>query len=127
MKPQDDDTPEFHEFIAADYSELPPGVYAAPGTREEAQEFIDQIRKDFDLIDDSQMLRDLIDKMEERHGETFNTFFEVIIARFLDASGLKEITLNTENLFNDLTAGRGVIITAGPGTLTYRLGEKADD
>ena len=101
-------------------------IIGQPATGEEAAELVKQLQQDFDLIDDTQMLRELVEKMEQRHSEQFETFFEVVITRFLMATGLKEITLDTNNLFSELAAPRRLILTAAPGKLTYRLPENED-
>ena len=101
-------------------------IIGYPATREEALQVVALLQKEFDLIDDNQMLRELVEKMEQRHSEQFETFFEVVISRFLMAAELKQITFNTENLFAELAAPRRLKLTAGPGTLTYSLPEEEE-
>lgn len=106
---------------------LPLGVYAIVNTREEAQKLVDRLRLDFDLIDDSAMLRNLVEEMEKRHEEGFNAFFETILARFLEAVGRTEVTFNTEHMIAEMFAPSKLEVYSSPGHLTYRLREEKDD
>lgn len=98
-----------------------------PATREEAQKLVARLQRDFDLIDDATMLRNLVEEMEARHEDGFNAFFETILARFLEAVGRTEVTFNTEHMMAEMFAPSRLDCFVGPGTLSYRLREKNND
>lgn len=102
-------------------------TYPKPKTREGAQELVNQLRLDFDLIDDSAMLRNLVEEMEKRHEDGFNAFFETILARFLESVGKTEVTFNTEHMIAEMFAPSKLEVFSSPGHLTYRLREEKND
>lgn len=98
------------------------GWSSAPQSRDEAATWVAMLQEKFDLIDQNVVLRDLIERMEERHGSEFNAFFEAVIALVLESAGLKSVTLRSEKLFTDCLT---LVITEAPGTLTYSLPEES--
>lgn len=102
-------------------------TYPKPKDRTGAEELVRQLRLDFDLIDDSAMMRTLVEEMEKRHEDGFNAFFETILARFLEAVGQTEVTFNTEHMIAEMFAPSRLEVFSSPGHLTYRLREESDD
>jgi len=102
-------------------------TYPKPKTRDDAQELVSKLRLDFDLIDDSAMLRELVEEMEKRHEEGFNAFFETILARFMEAVGRTEVTFDTKHMIAEMFAPSKLEVFSSPGHLTYRLREESDD
>lgn len=98
------------------------GWSSAPQSREEAKSWVAMLQEKFDLIDENAQLRELIEQMEERHGDTFNAFFETILKRVMLSSGATELTLDTNNLLPELLDGAGALqVSEAPGKLIYRL------
>lgn len=103
------------------------GWSCAPQTSEEASGWIDKLREKFDLVDDNQQLRQLMDLMEERHGEEFNRFFEVTIRQVMLSLGINQLRLSTSGMFDSFTTGPRLVVKEDPGYLTYELVEEVTD
>lgn len=101
------------------------GWDSSPQSAEEAKAWIAKLNEKFDLVDDAAIGRLLMEKMEERHGDDFNYFFEAIMLRVLMATGLKRIDFDLPDLFAELagknTTGHSVEIVESVGQLSYIL------
>lgn len=105
-----------------------PKEMAAPYTREEAEKCVAMLQEKFDLVDQNVVLRDLIEKMEERHGEQFNAFFERVIAAFLKAASLKSVTINASDVLRDMADAPDLDVGEDRfGGITYSLKGAADE
>lgn len=106
------------------------GVSTRPMDAEEAGIWVGFLQSQFDLHNENNMLRGVMDAMEERHGDQFNAFFESIMLRVLIATGLPSISLDTAALFQQVagkdTTGHYVEIVEAPGQLTYVLRQSGD-
>lgn len=95
-----------------------------------AREQIKRLQEQFDLLDEAAMYRDLIDKMEERHGEDFNAFLNALVMRFLMSTGLPSVTFSLSDLLQQVagqnTTGHYLDIIEAPGKLTYVLRQEGD-
>jgi hypothetical protein len=95
-------------------------------SRESAQELVKVLQKKYDLIDDNAILRELMDKMEERHGEEFNAFFEATLRQIMIGSGMTELHLDTAGIMQTLIIGGTLVMTEAPGKIIYRLAGEND-
>lgn len=94
--------------------------------REEAQEFVAFLQKRYDLVDDNAVLRQLMEKMEERHGEEFNAFFEATVRQIMIGSGMTELRIDTGAVLLTLAQSAPMRVSEAPGFLIYELVEDAD-
>ncbi|QJI52283.1 hypothetical protein [Cronobacter phage JC01] len=95
-------------------------------TREKAQAEVERLQKQWDLLDENELLRALMDKMEERHGEEFNAFFEATVRQIMIGNGMTELRINTAEVLKTLVESRPMRITEVPGFLVYELVEDND-
>lgn len=102
------------------------GWSCAPQSREEAQAWVELLQKKYDLLDDNAILRDLMEKMEERHGEEFNAFFEATISAIMEAMNLDELRVSTSAVIYNAAITSGLVCSEEPGALVYRRVTPAD-
>lgn len=95
-------------------------------TREDAIEAVKQLQEAWDLVDDNAMLRQLMDKMEERHGEEFNAFFEATVRQIMLGSGMTELRIDTSGVLLSLASAAPMRVREVPGFLIYELVEEGD-
>lgn len=88
--------------------------------RASAQSLVDLLQKKYDLLDDNAILRDLMEKMEERHGEEFNAFFEATISAIMEAMNLDELRVSTAAVIYNAAITSGLVCSEEPGALVYR-------
>lgn len=94
--------------------------------RASAQTLVDLLQKKYDLLDDNAILRDLMEKMEERHGEEFNAFFEATISAIMEAMNLDELRVSTAAVIYNAAISSGLVCSEEPGALVYRRVTPAD-
>lgn len=75
---------------------------------------------------DNDTLRLLIERMEERHGEEFNAFFEATIRQVMIGSGMTELRIDTNALQTTILQGGSVHVREVPGFLIYELVEDSN-
>lgn len=103
------------------------GWSCAPQTREEAAMMVSHMQKKFDLVDDNAVLKGLMDKMEDRHGEEFNSFYEATIRQILRGSGMTEVRIDTAAVLRTLAEDPTPLhVTEIPGYLVYSLVEDVE-
>ncbi|WPK30415.1 hypothetical protein SLP22_0063 [Salmonella phage BAU.Micro_SLP-22] len=118
-------------------TQMPPAIaapYGKPGlqvnrtieTREDAIAAVKELQEKWDLIDDNAILRDLMEKMEERHGEEFNAFFEATISAIMEAMNLDELRVSTAAVIYNAAITSGLVCSEEPGALVYRRVTPAD-
>lgn len=95
-------------------------------TREDAIAAVKELQEKWDLIDDNTVLRQLMDKMEERHGEEFNAFFAATIRQIMVGSGMTELRIDTSAVLLTLAQSAPLRVREAPGYLIYELVEDAD-
>lgn len=132
--------PQSHEeamALAALFFEAFPAEEAAPELfvnvegikvedRESAQKLVELLQKKYDLVDDNAMLRQVMDKMEERHGEEFDAFFGATIRQVMIGSGMTELQIDTAAVMQTLILGGTLVCTEAPGKLIYHLAGEND-
>lgn len=97
-----------------------------PQSREEAAAWVKMLQQEFDLIDDVQVAETLMGKMEERHGEEFNAFFEASVRQVMLAAGLQQVKINTSDILLTLATGTQMRVREEPGFLIYEMVEDND-
>ena len=97
-----------------------------PQSREEAAAWVKMLQQEFDLIDDVQVAETLMGKMEERHGEEFNAFFEASVRQVMLAAGIQQVKINTSDILLTLAAGARMRVREEPGFLIYEMLEDND-
>lgn len=96
--------------------------------RESAQALVQELREKFDLLDDEATMRLLLDRMEERHGEEFNHFFEATIRQIMMSSGMSELRISTSAVLHTLASEpTPLVVREVPGFLVYTLVEDVPD
>lgn len=125
---QHDTTSQQVESLAQ--SDIPQPVVNVEGIkvtdRASAQALVDLLQKKYDLLDDNAILRDLMEKMEERHGEEFNAFFEATISAIMEAMNLDELRVSTAAVIYNAALTSGLVCSEEPGALVYRRVTPAD-
>lgn len=94
--------------------------------RESAQRLITLLQQKYDLIDDTAIQQSLMEKMEERHGEEFNAFFEATVRQVMLAAGLQQVKIDTSAILLSLAQGNPMRVREEPGFLIYELVEDND-
>lgn len=112
--------------IAAPYGEQRMQVNRTIETREDAIAAVKELQEKWDLIDDNAILRDLMEKMEERHGEEFNAFFDATISAIMEAMNLDELRVSTAAVIYNAAITSGLVCSEEPGALVYRRVTPAD-
>lgn len=103
------------------------GWSCAPQSREEAQAWVELLQQKFDLVDDNTVLRDLMNKMEERHGNEFNAFFETTIKQIMRSNNLTEVKIDTGKVLLSLAMDPApLVVSEIPGYLVYRIAEDGE-
>lgn len=94
-------------------------------TRDDVVNLTPALAQAFDVYSESQQLRDIIDRMEQRHQDTLNQFLNAVLWQVLVDNNLPEIVIDTDHLA--LGQPAPLDINEAPGVLVYRLPEKNDD
>lgn len=110
-------------FKAFDYKRDLNSVIGAIDTREKAQAEVERLQKQWDLLDENDLLRRLMEKMEERHGEEFNAFFEATIRQVMIGSGMNKVMISTSGVLQTLAGAPAMRVSEVPGFLVYELVE----
>lgn len=97
------------------------------GTRDDAIAAVKDLQEKWDLIDDNAVLRSLMEKMEERHGEEFNAFFEATVRQVMLAAGLQQVKIDTSSILLTLAHGTPMRVREEPGFLVYELVDDVKD
>jgi len=123
---------EMPKAIAAPYgtsaeSQFYEAVKGIIDTREKAQVMVAELQAKWDLIDENAQLRLLMEKMEERHGDEFNAFFEATLRQVMIGSGMTELRINTGAVLQTLVESRPMRVREVPGFLIYELVEDVPD
>lgn len=124
---------EMPEAIAAPYGGTPERQFcekvqgAVIDTREKAIAYIAELQRKWDLVDENEQLKLLMEKMEERHGDEFNAFFEATIRQVMVGSGMTEVRINTAEVLKTLVESKAVRVREVPGFLIYELAEDVPD
>lgn len=95
-------------------------------TREDAIAAVKELQEKWDLVDDNAVLKQLMEKMEERHGEEFNAFFEATIRQVMVGTGLSQVKIDTSAVLLTLAQAAPVRVREEPGFLVYELVEDVD-
>lgn len=95
-------------------------------TREDAIAAVKELQEKWDLIDDNTVMQSLMEKMEERHGEEFNAFFEATVRQVMLATGLQQVKIDTSAILLSLAQGNPMRVREEPGFLIYELVEDND-
>lgn len=95
-------------------------------TREDAIAAVKELQEKWDLIDDVAVAETLMGKMEERHGEEFNAFFEATVRQVMMAAGLQQVKIDTSAILHTLATGQQMRVREEPGFLIYELVEDND-
>lgn len=136
LHPEPDNTAEQVEALARK-TQMPPAIAAPYGkhalqvnrtieTREDAIAAVKELQEKWDLIDDVQVAETLMGKMEERHGEEFNAFFEASVRQVMLAAGLQQVKINTSDILLTLASGTRMRVREEPGFLIYEMVEDND-
>lgn len=96
-------------------------------TREDAIAAVKELQEKWDLIDDNTVMQSLMEKMEERHGEEFNAFFEATVRQVMLATGLQQVKIDTSAILLSLAQGNPMRVREEPGFLIYELVEEVKD
>ena len=96
-------------------------------TREDAIAAVKELQEKWDLIDDVAVAETLMGKMEERHGEEFNAFFEATVRQVMMAAGLQQVKIDTSAILHTLATGQQMRVREEPGFLIYELVEDVKD
>lgn len=96
-------------------------------SREKAQAAVAELQQAWDLVDENEQLKLLMEKMEERHGDEFNAFFEATIRQVMVGSGMTEVRINTAEVLKTLVESKAVRVREVPGFLIYELAEDVPD
>lgn len=131
-----DNTAEQVESLARK-TQMPPAIAAPYGkqalqvnrtieTREDAIAAVKELQEKWDLIDDVKVAETLMGKMEERHGEEFNAFFEASVRQVMLAAGLQQVKINTSDILLTLASGTQMRVREEPGFLIYEMVEDND-
>lgn len=94
--------------------------------RASAQKLVEVLQKKWDLIDNAAVHESLMEKMEERHGEEFNAFFEATVRQVMLATGLQQVKIDTSAILLSLAQGNPMRVREEPGFLIYELVEDND-
>jgi hypothetical protein len=94
--------------------------------RASAQKLVEVLQRKWDLINDKAVMESLMERMEERHGEEFNAFFEATVRQVMLASGLQQVKINTSDILLTLANGTAMRVREEPGFLIYELVEDND-
>lgn len=94
--------------------------------RASAQKLVEVLQRKWDLIDQQQVMQSLMEKMEERHGEEFNAFFEATVRQVMLATGLQQVKIDTSAILLSLAQGNPMRVREEPGFLIYELVEDND-
>jgi hypothetical protein len=112
--------------IAAPYGKKALQVNRTIETREDAIAAVKELQEKWDLIDDVKVAETLMGKMEERHGEEFNAFFEASVRQVMLAAGLQQVKINTSDILLTLATGTQMRVREEPGFLIYEMVEDND-
>jgi hypothetical protein len=112
--------------IAAPYGKQALQVNRTIETREDAIAAVKELQEKWDLIDDVKVAETLMGKMEERHGEEFNAFFEASVRQVMLAAGLQQVKINTSDILLTLATGTQMRVREEPGFLIYEMVEDND-
>lgn len=104
----------------------PTMLHRVVNSREEAIATVKELQEKWDLIDDNTVLRQLMEKMEERHGEEFNAFFAATIRQIMIGSGMTELRIDTNAVLLTLAQSAPLRVREAPGYLIYELVEDVD-
>lgn len=91
--------------------------------REDAKAIVAMLQAHFDLNDKAVQLGQLLEAMEDRHGETLDAFLKVMMRKAMVDNGLTEIVLNTSHLFSPTENIELELDASQTGKLIYRLPE----
>lgn len=94
--------------------------------RASAQKLVEVLQRKWDLIDQQQVMQSLMEKMEERHGEEFNAFFEATVRQVMLATGLQQVKIDTSAILLSMAQGNPMRVREEPGFLIYELVEDND-
>lgn len=136
LHPEPDNTADQVESLSRK-TQMPPAIAAPYGkhalqvnrtieTREDAIAAVKELQEKWDLIDDVKVAETLMGKMEERHGEEFNAFFEASVRQVMLAAGLQQVKINTSDILLTLATGTQMRVREEPGFLIYEMVEDND-
>lgn len=102
------------------------GWSSAPQEREEAALLVKALQEKFDLIDDATNTRQLMDIMEERHGQEFERFFEATIMQVMQGSGMSQVIIDTNLVAANMLTGARLVCREEQDKLIYEFAQDVE-
>lgn len=119
--------------IAAPYGGSPERQFSATAqgividSREKAAAYVAELQRKWDLIDEATNARELMDRMEERHGDEFEAFLEATILQIMRGSGMTQVVIDTNEVAANFLTRERLVCREEQGKLIYELAEDAPD
>lgn len=95
-------------------------------SREKAKAAVAELQAAWDLVDEATNLRELMDRMEERHGDEFEAFLEATILQIMRGSGMTQVMIDTNEVAANFLTRERLVCREEQGKLIYELAENVE-